>query len=674
MASDGTVEGLLERERSYDDEVIGENTIPMLFEENTDRFGDEEAQLYKGGVYPRSLTPDIVPAPPDGEFGSITYERMGEIVRQLATGFRELGVSADEKVAMLADTRMEWGLSDLSILAAGGVVTTVYKESSPRQINYLVNHPGAVGVVCENEALLDRLVKIHSELDLDFVVVFDELDRYAGVDGIYTLADVYDLGADNYDRGAYDDWLDARNLDDLASLIYTSGTTGVPKGVMLTHENFRANLNQIRRRSGPRPDKRETDTPWIDHTTTTLSFLPLAHVFERTVGHFFMLASGATIGYAESTDTISEDIKKVEPNAAASVPRVYERIFAGMREEASGSAVSKRIFEWATDVAREYARTDDPSRWLELKHSVGDTLVYSSVKAEMGGEIEYFVSGGGTLNRELAEMFIGMGVPVYEGYGLTETSPVATTNPPESPQPGTLGFPVVDVDVRIDESMVDQEFEDAEGTVGEIQLRGPNVTEGYWQMPEKTADAFTDDGWFKTGDLVEQKSDGYLRYHDRLKNLLVLTTGKNVSPEPIEDEFATSPRIEQIMVIGDDQKFVAALIVPNFEAIREWASNQGIDLPDDEAEICEDERVNAWFREEIELVNRTIGDEEQIKRFELVGTEWTPENDLLTPSLKKKRRNILAAFDDKVAAIYGDSTDGTDEAITPREEPAAADD
>jgi long-chain acyl-CoA synthetase len=668
------IEELLERERAYDDEIIGENTIPELFEENTDRFGDNEAQLYKGGVYPRSLTPEVISPAPDGEYSSITYERMGEIVRRLATGFRELGVDEDEKVAMFSGTRMEWGLTDLGILAAGGVVTTVYKESSPRQINYLVNHPGAIGVVCENEALLDRIVTIHSHLDLSFVVVIDELDRYAGVDGIYTLADVYDLGDAHYDRSAYEDWLDAQDSDDLASLIYTSGTTGVPKGVMLTHGNFRANINQVRKRSGPRPDKEESGVPVIDSDTRTLSFLPLAHVFERTIGHFFMLASGATIGYAESTDTISDDITKIQPNAAASVPRVYERIYAGMREEASGSAVSKRIFEWATGVAREYAQTDEPSRWLELKHSIGDALVYGSVKSELGGEVEYFVSGGGTLNEDLAQMFMGMGIPVYEGYGLTETAPVATTNAPESPQPGTLGFPVVGVETRIDESMVNQEFEDADGTVGEIHLRGPNVTDGYWQMPDKTAEAFTDDGWFKTGDLVEKREDGYFRYHDRLKNLLVLTTGKNVSPEPIEDEFATSPRIEQIMVIGDDQKFVAALIVPNFEAVRAWAADQEFTLPDDEADICEDERVNAWFREEIELVNRSIGDEEQIKQFELVGTEWTAENELLTPSLKKKRRNILAAFEDKVAAIYGESTEQPESGVEAQEEPAVADD
>jgi len=664
MGTADSIEELRQRELAYDDEIIGENTIIELFEENTERYAENDAQLYKGGIYDRSLTPEIVPAADSGAYTSITYERMGEIVRRLAAGFRDLGMNPGERVSMFADTRMEWALSDLAILAGGGVVTTVYTESSPRQINYLVNHPGAIGVVCENEDLLDRIVKIHSELDLTFVVVFDELDKYAGVDGIYSLAEVYELGAERYDRATYDRWLDNRGIDDLASLIYTSGTTGVPKGVKLTHRNFRANINQIRRRAGPRPDK-DDDVPVVDSHTRTLSFLPLAHVFERTIGHFYMLGSGATVGYAESTDTVSEDITKVKPNAAASVPRVYERIFDSMREEASGSAVKERIFEWAIDVAREYATTDDPGFGLRARHSIAETLVYSDVKAQMGGEVEYLVSGGGTLNTELAELFLGMGIPIFEGYGLTESAPVVTTNFPEAPKPGSLGVPVADVDVVIDDSEVDQELEDTDNRVGEILFKGPNLTDGYWQMPEKTAAAFTDDGYFKTGDLVEETPDGHLLYKDRIKNLLVLTTGKNVSPEPIEDEFATSPRIDQIMAIGDDQKFVAALIVPNFDRIREWAAEQDIDLPDDEDAICEDERVRGWLNEEIQLVNRTFGEgsEKAIKQFELVAEEWTADNDLLTPSLKKKRRNILAEFSEKVDNIYGSEAEDDDQQV-----------
>jgi long-chain acyl-CoA synthetase len=663
------LEQVKQAEREYEDEIIGESTLVELFDENTRRFADVDAQLYKGGVYDRSLTPSVVPTAPDGEYASITYERMGEIVRRLATGFRELGVADGDRVSIFADTRLEWGQSDYALLSAGAIPTTVYTESGPRQINYLVNHPGAVGIVCENEALLDDVVKINSHLDLEFVVVFDELDKYADVDGIYTLREVYELGAEQFDRDAFDSWLEARSLDDLASIIYTSGTTGIPKGAKLTHRNFRANVNQIWKRSGPRPDK-DDDVPQLGTHTRTISFLPLAHVFERTIGHFLMFSCGATVGYAESPDTVADDITKIQPTAGASVPRVYERIFDKMRDEASSNGVKERIFQWAVEVARTEATADDHGLGHRLRYGIADALVYSDVREQMGGNVEYMVSGGGTLNKRLSELFLGMGIPIYEGYGLTEAAPVVTSALPEAPQPGTLGMANPGVDVRlkpIDEDTVDAEVD---GEVGELEFMGDNVFEGYWKMPERTASSFTEDGYFRTGDIVERREDDHFIYHDRQKNLLVLTTGKNVSPEPIESAFATSQRIEQIMVIGDDRKFIGALVVPNFEAVRNWAADSGIDVPEDDVDLCNDERVREWINEEIRLVNREFGDEEQIKQFELVPTEWTADNDLLTPSLKKKRRNILDEFEHKVQAIYAQG----ETRVTDQQAPAAADD
>jgi long-chain acyl-CoA synthetase len=664
----GEIERIKRAEAEHDDELIGNRTLAAAFERRTEQFADEEAQLYKGGVYDRSLTPDIVPAPADGEYTAITYDRMGEIVRRLAAGFRELGVTAGDKVSIYADTRMEWALSDFAVLAAGGVTTTVYTESGPRQINYLVNHPEACGIVCANEDLLDDVVKINSHLSLDFVIVFDELEKYADVDAIYTLEDVYQLGTETFERSAYEQWLDARDPGDLASLIYTSGTTGIPKGAMLTHENFRANLNQIWRRAGPRPDKAD-DVPHIDSHIRTLSFLPLAHVFERTVGHFLMFSIGASVGYAESPDTVGDDIVKVEPHAAVSVPRVYERIFDKMREEASANAIKERIFEWAVDVARTEATTDDPGRGHELRYKIADALVYSDVKEQLGGRTEYLVSGGGTLSTELSELFLGMDVPIYEGYGLTEAAPVITAGLPESPEAGTLGMPVTGVDVRLGTINAHSVEADVDGEIGELQVKGGNIFEGYWKMPGRTAEVFTDDGYFKTGDIVERREDDHLVYHDRQKNVLVLTTGKNVSPTSIEAEFTTSKRIDQLMAIGDDEKFIAALVVPNFEAAREWARANDIGLPEDRRELCADERVREWINEEISLVNHGLAKEERIKQFELVEIEWTADNDLLTPSLKKKRREITARFADRVERIYGTETESND-----AQQSAAADD
>ncbi len=639
----------LRAEAEYTDEVIGETTIPRLFEESASRHASREAQWYKGGIYERSMTPEVIPKAPADQYAALTYAEMQEIVHNLAAGFRDLGVEADTRVGIFADTRMEWAQTDFALLAAGGVVTTVYTESSAEQVQYLLDDPDAEGVVVENGELLERILEVEDDLDLSFIVVIDEFDGHDEREDIHTLAEVYASGKEAFDGDAYEQWLAARDIDDLASLIYTSGTTGKPKGVQLTHGNFRSNINGIRKRFGPRPDK-GPELPRLDETARSLSFLPLAHVFERVSGHFVMFGSGATVAYAESTDTVADDIQLVRPTVASSVPRVYERIYDSMRENAP-----EAIFERAVAVAREWSTTENPGIALKLKYKLMNALVYSKVKDQMGGNVDFFISGGGSLSKDLAQLFDGMGLPILEGYGLTETSPVVSVNPPEDSRAGTLGVPLNGVEVRLDESVVsDEQREDTEGPVGELHVKGPNVTQGYWNRPGATTEAFTEDGWFRTGDIIEQTGDGYLIYHDRLKQLIVLDTGKNIAPQPIEDEFATSERIDQAMVFGDNQKFISALFVPNYEALDRWAEATGLDLPDDPEAVCADERIVEWVREEVEEVNSRLAKHEQIKEFRLVPLEWTPDNDLLTPSMKIKRRNVLDRFDEKARDIYGD--------------------
>lgn len=642
-------------EETFTDETINMETLGVMFADSARRNAERPAQSYKGGIYDRSLTDSIVPSAPEGEYASITYERMNDVVRNLATGFRELGIGADDRVGLFASTRMEWALCDFAVLSAGGVVTTVYTESSAKQVKYLLDDPDADAVVVENETLLERVLEVEDDLSLSVIVVMDEVD--VDRDDVYSLAAVHDIGEAAFDEATYQSWLDERDPDDLASLIYTSGTTGQPKGVELTHRNFRANVNQARKRLGPRADK-HPDLPSVEAGIRTISFLPLAHVFERTAGHFFAFASGGNVGYVENPDTLADDIKQIQPNMGASVPRVYERIFDSMRSQASESALKTRIFEWAIDVARDYADNDDPGPILEFKHTVADRLVYSTVKEQLGGELEFMVSGGGSLSKNLCATFLGMGLTIIEGYGLTETAPILTINPPEDIRPGTLGVPVVDVDVRIDTDVVDEsQFDDVTGELGELLVDGPNVASGYWNQPGATKRAFTEeDGvrWFRTGDIVEQTPDDFLVYHDRIKEVIVLSTGKNVAPQPIEDKFATSDRVDQIMVVGDDQKFIAALVVPNFERLEQWAEREGVDLPADDYERCGDDRVRAWIREEIDDGNEDLEKVERIKEFELVPKEWTAENNLLTPSMKKKRRNIRTEFESKLRAIYGD--------------------
>ncbi|WP_230198624.1 AMP-binding protein, partial [Halopiger goleimassiliensis] len=299
-------------EREYDDEVIGETTLGRMFEESAERNADRPAQQYKGGIYERSLTDSVLPAAPPGEFRTISYAEMRDIVRKLAAGFRDLGVAKGDRVGIFADTRMEWAQTDFALLGAGAVITTVYKSSSPDQVQYLLDDPGASAVVVENEALLERVLEVEDELDLEFIVSMDDLEGYDDRDDVYTLADVYHRGEETFDLETYQEWVDEPDLDDLASLIYTSGTTGKPKGVKLTHWNFRSNVNGNRKRFGPRPDK-DDDVPTLDEESLAVSYLPLAHVFERTAGHFVMFASGGCVAYAEDPDTLQEDFELVGP-------------------------------------------------------------------------------------------------------------------------------------------------------------------------------------------------------------------------------------------------------------------------------------------------------------------------------------------------------------------------
>ncbi|QAU11854.1 long-chain fatty acid--CoA ligase [Halorubrum sp. BOL3-1] len=706
-----------EAERAFTDPAIARETLPRMFERTTQRHADRLAQRYKGGVHDRSLVAAGVVSPaPAGGYADLTYAEMRGVVRNLAAGFRELGVDSDTRVAMYSETRMEWAQTDFAALAAGAVVTTVYASSSPTQLRYLLEDPEATVVVAETREMLGDVLRVRDDLehDLDAIVTVDDVDAAdvaaeirdgepadddagsdrgessatdeVSVDDVYTLGGLHGLGAAAFDEATYEGWIDAADTGDLASLIYTSGTTGKPKGVRLTHANFRDNVSQCYRRFADRDD-RDSEVPGISAESTTLSFLPLAHVFERMAGHYMMFVAGATVAYAESPDTLREDFGLVRPTTTTSVPRVYEKLYDAIREQASESPVTERIFEWAVDVGRAHHESDDPGALLDAKRAVADRLVFSSVREAIGGNIDFFISGGGSLSAELCALYHAMDLPILEGYGLTETSPVISVNPPERPKVGTIGPPVVDTEVAIDGGVVGEEVSELSGDAGELLVRGPQVTDGYWNRPDATAEAFVDpsdlpgdtvtagtppdervdvygtgsdesgdvaaEPWFRTGDIVQLRPDGYVAFRERAKQLLVLSTGKNVAPGPIEDRFAANEFVEQCVVLGDGRKFVSALVVPNFERLGAWADDDdGIDLPDDPAGICRDDRVRERIQAEVDRVNEEFESYEQIKRFRIVEEEFTEANDLLTPTMKKKRRNILDRFADEVDLIY----------------------
>jgi len=646
-------------EQAFEHEVLGESTLPELFEDTAARYTDRPAQGYKGGIYDRSLVEnEVVPAAPNGDYAHLSYGEFRGIVRNLAAGFRDLGVEGGDRVGIFANTRMEWAQSDFALLAAGATVTTVYASSSPRQVAHLLGDSGSIGVVVEGEDALADVLAVEDELDLEFIVTIDHVPPQRDRDDILSLGDVHDRGRDAFDRDAYDGWIEDQSVGDLASLIYTSGTTGKPKGVELTHRNFRANVDQCFRRFGPRPDK-DPSLPVTNEESRLLSYLPLAHVFERLSGHFLMFAAGAHVCYAESPDTLREDFQLVKPTTATSVPRVYEKLYDAIRTQATESPVKEKIFNWATDVGRDYHDADDPGLALSAKRAVADKLVFSQVRDAIGGEIEFFISGGGSLSADLCALYHGMGLPILEGYGLTETSPVVCVNPPEDPKVGTIGPALPDTEIRVDENVASPEQRDhADGTAGELLVRGPQVFRGYYGLPERTEEAFTEvDGveWFRTGDVVDLRSDGYVQFLERAKQILTLSTGKNVPPGPIEDAFASSALVEQAMVLGDGQKFVSAIVVPAFENLRKLADEQAVDLPGDRRAVCRDEWVREQIQGEVERVNENFEHYEQIKKFRLVPEEFTEENDLMTPTMKKKRRNILDRFADEIELIYEES-------------------
>lgn len=624
---------------AYADEPT-ETTLYGLLESAAERFPDQPAAGIKGGIYDRAL--DALPDPGPGEFADVSYREFHAIVRRLADGFRQFDIQPGDRVAMFAHTRAEWALCDFALLAAGATVVTVYPTSSTRQVDRLLDDSDAELVVAENPDLAARV----GETEFDGTTV--TMDRTSGVEhGVThgeTLADVYEAGRDIDDASAA---LPGVNPGDVATIIYTSGTTGHPKGVELTHRNVVTNVAQCRARFAASEDG------GVDEHSRQLSFLPLSHVLERTAGHFLMYASGAHVCYAESADTLHEDFGLVKPTTVTSVPRVYEKLYDTARKQATESDIRERIFDWAVDVARDYFDADDPSMLLRAKHAVADRLVHAKIRDAIGGHLEFAISGGGSLDRDLAALYHGMGIPILEGYGLTETSPVLAVNPLDAPQVGTVGPAVVETELKVDpEAATTEQRADAEGEAGELLARGPQVFSGYRGLPEETELAFTSEGFFRTGDIVDIHPDGYVEFLERAKQLLKLSTGKMVPPGPIEDAFSTSNIVEQALVVGDKRKFVAAILVPNYEGLRRRADHEGVDLPENPADVCRDDRVRDWVQADVDDVNEDFERFERIKQFVLVPDEFTEENGLLTPTLKKKRRDILAKYDDEIDGIY----------------------
>jgi long-chain acyl-CoA synthetase len=435
------------------------------------------------------------------------------------------------------------------------------------------------------------------------------------------------------DRGAVRKRADEVQPSDVATFIYTSGTTGDPKGVMLTHDNLVSNVQSSTKLF-----------VGLGTKDTALSFLPLCHVFERMGGHYVMLRLGVTIAYAESVEQVPANLAEVKPTLMLSVPRLYEKMYSRVNEKVAGDpAIRQKIFRWAMGVGAQVfrhkvARTE-PGAWLKVRFALADKLVFSKIKERVGGRIRLFISGGAPLAREIAEFFGAAGLPILEGYGLTETSPVIAVNLPNRMKPGTVGPPLEGVEVKIAED-------------GEILTRGPNVMKGYYKKPEATAEVIDKDGWFQTGDIGHLDEDGFLVITDRKKDILVTSGGKNIAPQPIENRLKTDKFFTEVVMIGNRRNFPAALVVPNFEALEAWAKAQGIAFSSREDLVAKPEVVS-FYQTRVSGLLPELAQFERIKKLGLLTKEFTVESGELTPTLKVKRRVIEQNYKGVIDRLYG---------------------
>lgn len=576
--------------------------------------------------------PDALLHKVGGRFEPISSAELVDRVRRLARGLEKRGVERGDRVALMAENGPHWPIVDFATLCRGAVTVTVYPTLTSAQAAYIVRDSGSKVAFVQDRPRLDALLELRDELSEVELFVLIEGEPPAGsggTGGVATLAELEGEGED-FDPERFGDRSHEIEPGDLATLIYTSGTTAEPKGVMLTHGNVVSNVMAV------------LEVFPVEPRYTGLCFLPLAHSYERMVD-FLYFYQGCTVAYAESVQTLSEDLGLVRPHCFVSVPRVYEKVLAKVQENvARGSAAKRSIFEWAAGVAREALphrlKHERPPGLAGLKLALADRLVFGKIKERLGGRFEFAMSGGAPLARELAEFFWGAGIAIYEGYGLTETSPVISVNTPEAVKLGTVGRAIPGVEVRIAED-------------GEILSHGPNTMKGYWGKPEATAEAIDAEGWFHTGDIGEIDGEGFLSITDRKKEILVNAYGKNVAPAPIENALKASRFVGQVVVIGDRRKFLTALIVPDFEALAAWAQGRGIAAADPEALVA-DERVRELIGEEVKAVNERLARYEAIVSWDLLPEELSIEGGELTPTLKVKRRVVDEKYKEVIDRLY----------------------
>ena len=573
----------------------------------------------------------------DGVWQTLSAAEMLRRARRIALGLHSLGLRPGDRVAILADSCVEWVLADQGCIFMGAVTVPVYPTLSGDQVKYIINDCTARAIFVSDRKKLDQ---IKAALDdcptIENILLF--ISDGSSAEKVLSLAELeargQSLEAQQPQLGS--ELARASRPDDLATIIYTSGTTGEPKGVMLTHSNMVSNLID----SSNHLEFGEKDS--------ALSVLPLSHIFERQAMNMY-LHHGMS-AYFGSLDTLGEHLREVHPTILVGVPRIYEKILARVQDRAAEKGkLNAALVTWAIDVGRRWAQLKADKQsvplWLELQHRLADLLIFEKLRQAMGGRIRILVSGSAPISDDVTLAFLGAGLPIVQGYGLTEASPVITAGRLNENRIGTAGKPIRNVEVRI-------------AADGEIETRGPQVMRGYWNKPEENRAAFTEDGWLRTGDIGRLDADGYLTITDRKKELLKTSGGKYIAPQPLEQLIKGSRFVNQVVVIGDGRKFPAALIVPDWELLESYAKLKGLDIKT-RAEFCSHPRIIDLFERQIAERTQSLAQFEKIKRIALLNHELTLESGELTPTLKVKRRVIDEKYRDVIDRIYRGAS-GTD--------------
>ncbi len=571
--------------------------------------------------------PDMMLAKSDGQYRPISAREVERRVGRLRGELRRAGLGKGDLCALLSENRWEWAVGDFAMMTAGIVSVPLYSTLTAEQVRYMLEHSGARAAMVSSA---DQLAKIQSIWDhlplLEGVIVFDEGE--SGDERVIHLASLIgDAPLTPEEKQALETSINEVESEDLASIIYTSGTTGTPKGVMLTHGNFAINVR----------DNGYDFSP----DDVGLSFLPLCHVAERMADYTYF-RTGTAVAYAESIDAVAKNMLEVKPTVALGVPRFFEKVHGRVMEKVGAAPpLRQKLFAWAVRTGKETIpyglRNESPPLGLKLRHALADRLVLSKLRERLGGRIRYFVSGAAPLGRHLAEFFYAVGIPICEAYGLTETSPLVTANYLGEMRFGTVGKTIPNVEVKIAKD-------------GEILVRGPNIMRGYYKMDEVTAEVIVD-GWFHTGDIGEVDDDGYLKITDRKKDLLKTSGGKYIAPQPIENLIKSCDYVSVAVVIAERRNFPSALIVPNFEKLRQWAKANGVGAESD-SELARDEKTAAMVEAAVRKTCEGLARYEQVKKIAVLEREFSIEKGEITPTMKVRRREVEKLYAPVIDKLY----------------------